>query len=474
MFGIRRRGVHEGDPVSDIVIVDSGVANLASVQAAFYRLGATTIVSRDADVVRRAARVVLPGVGAFGAGIASLRSHGLDRAVTDAIKAGTPVLAICLGMQMLSDGSEESPGVPGLGVIPGTCRRLPADLRVPHLGWNVVRADSSCRVVGSMDAAFANSYALGEAPPGWSAGWTEHGTPFVGALERGSTVACQFHPELSGSAGARLLERWLTGATHASPSVVRGSALALRIVPCLDVRDGRVVKGVRFTGLRDAGDPAEQASRYEREGADEIVLLDIAASPRSRETQIDTVRQVRRALGIPLTVGGGVRTVDDARRLLAAGADKVSVNSAAVHRPAFLTELAGEFGSQCVVLAIDARRVAAGWEVLVNGGREVALGIDAVSWATRGVALGAGEILLTSWDRDGTRSGCDVDLLRRVSGVVSVPVIASGGVGTREHVAEAFGAGADAVLAASVFHDGDDTVNGIKADLQGRGLPVRL
>ncbi|MGE5803109.1 MAG: imidazole glycerol phosphate synthase subunit HisF [Gemmatimonadota bacterium] len=248
--------------------------------------------------------------------------------------------------------------------------------------------------------------------------------------------------------------------------------LRRRIVPCLDVRDGRVVKGVRFQGLRDAGDPAARATRYEAQGADEIVVLDIAASPAERATQLDTVRRVRAVLRIPLTVGGGVRSVADARSLLSAGADKISVNTAAVRRPELLSELAGEFGRQCVVLAIDARRVGSAWEVLVLGGREVGRP-DAVAWAQEGERLGAGEILLTSWDQDGTRAGPDVALLRAVADAVRVPVIASGGVGERAHVAAAFDAGADAVLAASVFHDDADTVDGIKADLAIRGIRVR-
>jgi imidazole glycerol phosphate synthase glutamine amidotransferase subunit len=462
--------------VSEVVIVDSGVANLASVQHAFVRLGAAVGVTRDPAVARVAARLVLPGVGAFGAGIGALRSRGLDAAVLDAVASGTPVLAICLGMQMLCESSEESPGVSGLGLVPGTCTRLPDEVRVPHLGWNAVDPDPACRFVSPMDAAWANSYALPDAPRGWAAAWTTHGTRFVAALERDAVMACQFHPELSGAAGRELMRRWLTREELDRQAVPRGpsreSGLAVRIVPCLDVQDGRVVKGVQFADLRDAGDPAEQAARYEAQGADEIVMLDIAASPSSRSTQVETVRQVRAVLGIPLTVGGGVRSVDEAQRILAAGADKVSVNSAAVARPNLLAELAREFGSQCIVLAIDARQLDGGWEVLVLGGRQRA-GLDVLQWAQRGVALGAGEILLTSWDRDGTRRGCDLELLNGVSAAVTVPVIASGGIGTRAHVVDAIAAGAGAVLAASVFHDGDDTVAAIKQALAGQGVRVR-
>jgi len=456
-----------------VVIVDSGVANLASIAGAFRRLGATPVVSADPAIVRDAARIVLPGVGAFGAGMMALRSRGLDTVIRERASQGTPILGICLGMQLLCDASEETPGVAGLGVIAGTCRRLPADVRIPHLGWNRVTPEPKARLLAPGVAAFANSYALRAGPAGWTTAWTTHGAPFIAALERGTTIACQFHPELSGAYGAALLERWLTGRPARSAPAANGSSgLLRRIIPCLDVQDGRVVKGIQFQGLRDAGDPAEQAARYEAQGADEIVILDVAASAEGRDTQVETVRRVRETIRIPLTVGGGIRSVDDARQVLAAGADKVSVNTAAVRRPQLLTELAQAFGCQCVVLAIDARRVAERWEVLVIGGREVARP-DTVAWAREGERVGAGEILLTSWDRDGTRAGHDLELLRAVSGAVRVPVIASGGVGTCAHVAAAFAAGADAVLAASVFHDGDDTVDGIKADLAVRGIRVR-
>ena len=456
-----------------MVIVDSGVANLASIAGAFRRLGVTPVVSADPAIVRDAARIVLPGVGAFGAGMAALQSRGLDTVIRDHAARGTPLLGVCLGMQMLCESSEEAPGVAGLGVIAGSCRRLPSHVRIPHLGWNSVTPEPEARLLTPGVAAFANSYALREGPAGWTTAWSTHGVPFIAALERGHMLACQFHPELSGRYGAALLERWLTGRTaRPAPAANGSSGLRRRIIPCLDVKDGRVVKGIRFRDLRDAGDPAEQAARYEVDGADEIVILDVAASAEGHDTQIDTVRRVRAAIRIPLTVGGGVRSVDDARRLLSAGADKVSVNTAAVRRPELLTELAEAFGCQCVVLAIDARCTADRWEVLVVGGRESARP-DAVAWAREGEHLGAGEILLTSWDRDGTRAGHDLELLRAVCEAVRVPIIASGGVGTREHVAAAFATGADAVLAASVFHDGDDTVDGIKADLASRGIQVR-
>jgi imidazoleglycerol phosphate synthase cyclase subunit len=248
---------------------------------------------------------------------------------------------------------------------------------------------------------------------------------------------------------------------------------AVRIIPCLDVRDGRVVKGVRFQGLRDAGDPAALAGAYEAQGADELVVLDIAGTPESHAKFFDTVRAVRAQLSIPLTVGGGVRTAEDVVALLDAGADKVSVNTAAVTNPALLREIARRHGSQCTVLALDAAaRPDGGWEVVVRSGHD-RTGKDAVAWAKAAEALGAGEILLTSWDRDGTRSGYDLDLLRAVSTSVHVPVIASGGAATPAHLCEALEAGADAVLAASIFHDGTYTVGSLKAVLAERGLWIR-
>ncbi len=247
----------------------------------------------------------------------------------------------------------------------------------------------------------------------------------------------------------------------------------IRVVPCLDVQAGRVVKGVNFVGLRDAGDPAELAARYDAEGADEIIFLDITASSDGRDTLLDAVRRTAEEVFIPLTVGGGVRSVDDARILLRAGADKVSVNTAAVARPALVAEVSAEFGAQCTVVAIDARRVPAGWEVFTHGGR-TPTGLDAVAWARQVTSLGAGEILLTSMDRDGTRDGFDLELTRAVSDAVSVPVVASGGVGMLQHLVDGVVlGGADAVLAASIFHFGERTVAEAKQALSAAGLTVR-
>ncbi|MBM3510190.1 MAG: imidazole glycerol phosphate synthase subunit HisF [Alphaproteobacteria bacterium] len=250
--------------------------------------------------------------------------------------------------------------------------------------------------------------------------------------------------------------------------------LKARVIPCLDVAGGRVVKGVRFVDLRDAGDPVEQAKVYDGQGADELCFLDIAASHENRHTIYDVVRGTADQCFMPLTVGGGVRTLEDIRKLLRAGADKVSINTAAVERPAFVGEAAEKFGAQCIVVAIDAKRTDAGrYEVFTHGGRR-ATGIDAVEWARRMVASGAGEILLTSMDRDGTRAGYDIGLTRAITDAVTVPVIASGGVGTLAHMVEGIRDGhATALLAASIFHFGEFTVREAKAALAAAGIPVR-
>jgi cyclase len=251
--------------------------------------------------------------------------------------------------------------------------------------------------------------------------------------------------------------------------------LKVRVIPCLDVKDGRVVKGVNFENLVDAGDPVEQARHYDREGADELVYLDIAATHENRGVLFDVVRRTAEQVFMPLTVGGGVRSVDDVRALLLAGADKVSINSAAVARPELVSEAAVKFGRQCVVVAIDAKQVSDGkWEIFTHGGRK-GTGIDAVDWADRMCAAGAGELLVTSMDRDGTKEGFDIGLLQRIRQVVGIPIIASGGVGTLQHLADgALSGGATGLLAASIFHFGTYSIAQAKQHLAEAGLPVRM
>lgn len=454
-----------------VFVVETGLANTASVHAAFRRLEVSVAVGADPAAVATAPFVVLPGVGSFAAGMASLRRAGLVRALQQRVRRGAPTLGICLGMQLLCAGSEEAPGEPGLGVVPGTLQRFGAGVRVPQLGWNTVEAGACTRLLCSGAAYFANSYRLTQAQEGWGTAWSTHGGPFVAALERGRVLGCQLHPELSGEWGLDLLRRWLDD--QPAEASVPGR-VGPRILPCLDVRNGRVVKGVRFQGLRDAGDPVDQARAYAAQGADGLVMLDVSATPEGRRTAAATCAAVRQVLSLPLTVGGGVRAVEDAARLLSAGADKVAVNTAAVEDPDLLTRLAARFGRQCVVLALDAARRPGGWEVVTRSGRN-RTGRDAVAWAADAARRGAGEVLLTSWDQDGTGEGYDLGLLAAVRAAVRVPVIASGGGRTPAHLADAVRAGADALLAASIFHDRETTVQQLKRALRDQqGLEVRL
>ena len=460
-----------GRLVSGLVVVPTGVANLASILALCARLQRPARVAATAREIAGADHVILPGVGAFGAAMEALEAQGFAAALGERIRAGRPTLAVCVGMQVLCESSEESARARGLGVVPGRVRRL-RGRPVPQLGWNRVAVPPGAGLLASGWAYFAHSYVLAEAPPGWRPALSDYGGRFVAAMECGPCLATQFHPELSSAWGAALVQRWLLGeAAPRSVSLAPGPA-RVRIIPCLDVRDGRVVKGVRFQGLRDAGDPCELAARYEREGADELVVLDVSATPEGRRTAAETVRAVRRRLAIPLTVGGGVRGVEDARRLLDAGADKVSVNTAAVKDPELLRAMAERFGRQCTVLSIDASRTGSGHEVRIASGAQ-RTGLDALEWAARGVALGAGEVLLTSWDQDGTREGYDIDLVAAVSARVPVPVVASGGASAPVHLAEAARRGANGLLAASIFHYREHSVASTKAYLKAQGIEVR-
>lgn len=458
----------------DVTIVPTGSANIASLMAAFNRLDARVKIAATASDVMNATHLVLPGVGAFGAAMAHLRACGMVEALVARWNDPRPALGICLGMQLLFERSEESPGAVGLGVVRGGITRLPkAAKRVPFFGWSDVAGEgpSGC-------AYFAHSFAAGhDAIGGWKVSRAFHDGAggVVAAITRheGRHLACQFHPELSSAWGQALLSAWLRGMPVPQSGSAPAARTSVRVIPCLDVRDGRVVKGVQFLSLRDAGDPVAQAAAYQAQGADELVMLDVSATTQGRRTAATTVAALRRVLSIPLTVGGGIRTVEDASVLIEAGADKIAVNTAAVSEPALLSQLAQRFGAQCVVLALDAKsNTNGGWHVKVRSGTD-STPLDAVAWAREAQERGAGEILLTSVDRDGTEAGYDLELLTKVCSAVHIPVIASGGASNALHMAQAIAAGADAVLAASIFHDARCTVGDVKQELNALGVAVR-
>jgi len=486
----------------DVVIVDTGRSNAASLAAALERAGANPMMTTDPAAVRAARYAVLPGVGAFGAVMDRLRAMGVVEALKTRVESGLPTLGACLGMQLFFDSSDESPGASGIGAIPGAITAYGPGVRSPQFGWNRLSPPGAgamlARAQGSEPpcAYFANSYKLDAAPAGWKTAIAYYGAPFVAAIERGPVLLCQFHPELSGAWGQALLERWLsagfalasapslTGASSitaepmmAEPSTATGLGTLPRIIPCLDVSGGRVVKGVRFQELRDSGDPAELAARYEASGADEIVMLDISAGVDGRDTAVETVRAVRRSIGIPLCVGGGVRSLPDAERILAAGADKVALNSRGYRDPGLLSDIARELGRQCCVAAVDATRRGGapnGVPVVVLDAGRTETGTPVTDWIRRAVEAGAGEILLTSRDRDGTRSGYDLDLLRSACAAApGTPVIASGGAASPEQILEGLRAGADAALLAGALHDGSLTIAAIKDYMRQSGAEVR-
>ena len=486
-------------PRPKIAVLDYGIGNLRSAQKTLERAGAEPVLTADPAVVAAADGVVLPGVGNFGRVMEAIRESGIDELAREAVASGRPFMGICVGMQALFESSDEVDGAEGLGILPGRVGLLRGDVKRPQMQWNTLRFDKESPLFAGLGEApwvyFVHSYAPHDSE--FAIATCDYGEPFTAAVQRDNVYATQFHPEKSGPVGLRIIENFVQicagetpehdvaladpraeGERDTTGSAGRDHTTAVRVIPCMDVDAGRVVKGVNFVDLVDAGDPVELAARYDEQGADEVVFLDITASSDARDTIVDLASRTAEELYIPFTIGGGIRSVEDARRLLRVGADKVTVNSAAVDRPEVLTEISDEFGSQCVVASIDARRsetegLASGYEVYVRGGR-TPTGLDAVEWAKECERRGAGEIMLTSMDRDGTRDGFDTDLTAKIAAAVNVPVIASGGVGSLEHLAEGHTEGsADAVLAASIFHFGEHTVGEAKELMSSRGVTVR-
>lgn len=481
-----------------IGIIDYGAGNLRNVEAALARLDAPMRRVTTPSDLGGVDLLVLPGVGRFAPAVARLHDAALWEPLQVWARAGRPLLGICLGMQLLFEGSEEDPGIDGLGLIPGLVGRLDAPL-VPHIGWApVLVCDPDARawrdLAPRFHAYFAHSFAV---PAGHPAAVADSPSPvpFTAAVAWGTVRGLQFHPEKSGRDGSALLGRLIdemkrpaappatiapTGpgrAVSGAPPPRLGTATRgrpHRVIPCLDIRNGRVVKGVRFRDLRDAGDPVSRARAYDDEGADEVCLLDVSASQEERRPLYDLVSRVATELRVPFSVGGGIRTLEEMRELLLAGADRVSLGTAAVETPDLIRRAADRFGSQFVIVSVDARWQDTWAEVTTHGGTR-GTGLDAVAFAREAVRLGAGEILLNAMDADGTRGGYDLTLTREVARAVSVPVIASGGAGSTGDLVRALREGeADAVLAASIFHDDDMTVREAKLALRDAGLEVRL
>ena len=451
-----------------VAIVDYKAGNLTSVRNAFAAIGVETVVTRDPEVVAKADRVVFPGVGAAGSAMGNLRSLGLVDAVRKAAET-KPFLGICLGMQILFERSEEDGGVDLLGILPGQVRRFPPNgAKVPEIGWNQVN--------GLVDYYFVHSYyaEVGE----FTSGTTSYaGVTFTSEVRRGNLLACQFHPEKSGKAGLRLLERWLAGDTEAEGAPNVPTELTRRVIPCLDVRNGRVTKGVKFKNNIDLGDPVEMAVAYSDGGADELVFYDITASAERRPIDIGMVEAVARSVRIPFAVGGGISCLADMERVILAGAEKVSVNSLAVRNPSIIAEGAAAFGKQCIVLGMDpvkSPKCPSGYEITTRGFREFT-GMDAVEWAKRAADLGAGEIVVNSVDADGTRQGFELELTRMIAEAVDVPVVASGGAGSPEHLVTVFrDAKADAAIVAGMIHSGEYSITDIKRVMSAAGVPTRM
>jgi cyclase len=467
---------------ANVAVLDYGMGNRVSVLKALERAGARAEITDDPRALRDADGVVIVGVGAFPEATSKLEKF--VPLLRERHAAEKPILGVCLGLQLFFEGSDEHNGARGLGFLEGQVRQLRAGhQRLPHIGWNRVRWEQPSELLDGLpdECAFyhVHSYVAQPADRSVVLGSTEYGERFVSAVQHGSLYGVQFHPEKSSHDGLKLLENFTKLCVGAGRRVQPERAtpqpgLCKRIVPCLDVDGGRVVKGTNFVNLKDAGDPVERAAFYDSAGADEITFLDISATHEKRETIAKLAADAARRVFVPITIGGGIRSVEDAQTVLDAGADNISVNSAAVARPELLDELDSVFASQNLILAIDAKRKIQerGWDVYVAGGRTAA-DRDALEWAQDGVKRGAGQILLTSMDRDGTHDGYDIELIQAISEAVDVPIIASGGAGKLEHLSAALEAGASAVLCASIFHFGHYTVQDVNTYLAQQGIMVR-
>ncbi len=461
-----------------IAIVDYRAGNLTSVLRAVRHLGHEAEITDDPRKIRAAERVIFPGVGAAGETMSNLRKLALDGVLRDDVfRAGKPMLGICIGVQVIFERSEEN-DAQCLGLLPGEVRRFPAraGLKVPQIGWNSVRQlrpHPIMQGVPDRGGVLLRELLLSRAGAAGDGVRRHRVRPGIRVSRRvgepGRHAISPGKERPGRAADARQLL-----------PLERQAMLTKRLIPCLDVRAGKVTKGVKFRGNVDIGDPVEFARMYYEEGADELVFYDITASNEGRGIMLEVVRAVAEAIYIPFSVGGGLRTLEDMRAVLLAGAEKVSVDSGAVRNPEIISQGARAFGSQCIVLSMQVQRAPAtekipsGWEICIDGGR-TRTGLDALEWARRGEGLGAGELCVNSIDQDGTRAGYDIPLTRAMAEAVGIPVIASGGGGSAQHVYDVCTDGkADAAILASIIHRREMTIPDLKKELAAMGLPMRM
>lgn len=460
-------------------IIDYGAGNVESVCLLLQRLQVQFILSDQIKELEQCDALIFPGQGSAGPAMNRLRESGIDEFIK---KWQKPFLGICLGMQLLGEFSEEHQ-TNCLGVLDYNIEKFDSSIPlIPSMGWNSIQIQKENPYFSEEESPYfycVHSFFAKENMQ--TVGSTNYyGQNYSNLVIYKNFTALQAHPEKSGKVGEYFISKWLynSGIHHQTvgkPFIPKQSGFANRIVPCLDVKAGRTVKGVNFVGLKDMGDPVELAAQYSDQGADELVFLDITATHEQRDTQQQWVSAVAKEVNIPFTVGGGIKTLDDAKRILDCGADKISVNSAAVKRPDLIAEISGLYGSQCVVLAVDYKRnsIPNSWNVFIAGGR-TDTGLDAIEWISKGVELGAGELLLTGMDFDGTRQGFDLPFFQQVANNVKVPLIASGGAGKSQHFTDLFQqTTVSAGLAASIFHEGSVLIPDLKQQLREQSICVR-
>ena len=452
--------------MKQVLIIDTRAGNLFSLKAAIDRMGYETTVRQSPDD-RNYDAVVIPGQGRFGTVMGNLKQDGWLDYINNLRNTDIPLLGICVGMQIFFESSEEDPGAEGLAWFKGKAKALDFPKK-PMVGWTPLNST----YWPNQDVYFVNSYAIESSEH--QIAMAHYGVDFCAAVNHGNFTGVQFHPEKSGQTGADIIRQALEGniVSQDETSIIAQPNLLPRIIVCLDVDKGRVVKGTNFKELRDMGDPVELAIAYEEQGADELVFLDISASNEQRPTALKRVTEIANHLSIPFTVGGGLKKLDDVKAFLDAGADKVALNTTAVVQPDIINETAKAYGSQCVVVAIDVNREGDELPIYIHGGRTLVEN-KFFDWTAEVADRGAGEILLTCMHRDGTGIGFDTELTKQVSEQVNIQVIASGGAKTEQHFLDAFNNKADACLAAGMFHSGKYRVETVKEFLKQNGIATR-